>query len=679
MTATGRTPKPPGIRARPVLWLLLLLALLGAIPLLPLSWIAARGGGARPPATAPSTSASAHRWHPRSGKDPVKAAAASGERAPSTARGRVVAADGGAPIAGASVTMYRGQESFAELVTDARGAFEEPVTAAQIDLEITAPGFVTAYETMLLPREPITIALVRGAVLRGLVVRDDTGEPVAGARVDPGSIAGEIDDAWIAQTDDAGRFRIEGLTAGEYKPTAEARGLFAQATSRVTLSPGEVSPPVTIRVRSAATVRGRLELSATHRGCAPGTVTITSRVHGEREAASDPDGNVVFDAVPAGTWDVKLSCEGHVDEEEAPPLTVQSTDIEVVFALHEKLTVTGVVVTPDGAPAPEAWIEVAMVDGPEDAVTSHGTRSGEDGRFTLRDLAAGTYDLAASGAIDAPKVRVAVAEGAPPPEVRLVRDLLSFHGRVVDPEGDPVGGAGVTVTRDPTGNGSFGTQTGEDGRFVVEHFGAGPVTLKVQVGSREVPLQGGAGVIILPVAQEVTLVAQVPEGAIEGVVSGSTGPRAEVQVVGSCGEEGGQSAVTDGAGHFVLLRLRPGADCSLRAVARGGESAVAEAVHVGGRVDLALRAAAKLKGTAAGAGASFVVSVDGEGFSREEVFHGTDGAWDVPGLPAGACVVRISTDTARGSAKLTLAPGEERSVAITLRPGTGDGADEDPE
>ena len=96
-------------------------------------------------------------------------------------------------------------------------------------------------------------------------------------------------------------------------------------------------------------------------------------------------------------------------------------------------------------------------------------------------------------------------------------------------------------------------------------------------------------------------------------------------------------------------------------------------------IDLALRPAASLKGTVAGAGASFVVAVDGEGFSREEVFHGTEGAWDVPGLPAGECVVRIETDTAHGSAKLSLAPGEERSVAITLRPGTGDGDDEDPE
>ncbi len=253
MRATGNAPKPPGIRARPVLWLLLLLALFGAIPLLLLGRIAARGGGASPPATAPSTSTSAHRWHPRSGKAPVKAAADSAERAPSTAGGRVVAADGGAPIAGATVTMYRGQEAFAELVTDARGAFEEPVTAAQIQLEIEAPGFVTAYETMHLPREPITIALVRGAVLTGLVVRDDTGEPVAGARVDPGSIAGEIDETWITPADAAGRFRIEGLTAGAYKPTARARGLFGQATSRVTLSPGRSAP----RSRSACGLRRR--------------------------------------------------------------------------------------------------------------------------------------------------------------------------------------------------------------------------------------------------------------------------------------------------------------------------------------------------------------------------------------------------------------------------------------
>ena len=686
MSERRTPPEGPGIRTRPVLWVLLAVVFLGAVGL----FVGRRGSTEASGASPASAASSSRRWHPRRGKEPETPPVRGSARAPSTARGRVVAAEGGAPIAGATVTIFRNEEVVAEVVTDEGGAFEARVVAAQIDMEIAAAGFVTAYESMSLPREPLTVALARGAVLVGQVVRDDTGAPVAGARVEPGSIAGEIDESWVTRTDAEGRFRVEGLTPGEYKPTASARGLFAQATSRVTLVAGEVGAPVTLRVRSAATVRARLEMAGTHEPCADGSVKLTSRVQGEREAATGAPGEVLFDAVPPGVWEVRLSCEDHVDDEKAPPLTVQSADVEVVFALHEKLAIKGTVVTPAGELVPGAWVEVSRVGGggrgdkdggDEEDGSGAGAQSDDDGRFTVRDLPAGTYDLAGSSAIDAPKVRVVVAEGAPAPEGRVVCDTRSFRGRVVDPGGEPIASAGVTASRDPSGNGSYSTDTDREGRFTIEHFGPGIVTLKVQVGGAEARLQGGesAAVITLPVEDEITLVAQVPVGTIEGIVRGGGGPRSGVEVTAECPGKQVSSGETDGAGRFVLRHVAPGGDCTVQAVAANGESAVAEGVHVGSRVELALRAAAKVRGTIAGEEAPFLLYVEGDGFFREEVFSGTAGAWDVPGVPAGEVVVRVETDTGHGSAKVTLAPGEERSIQLTLRPGTGDDDDEEPQ
>jgi hypothetical protein len=160
-------------------------------------------------------------------------------------RGRIVAADSGAPIRRAQVRATSGGGRGHLTSTDAEGRFElTGLPAGRWELTASKAGYVTLRYGQRRPYESgrpleladkqvvdkIDLALPRGGAVTGRVL-DEFGDPVAGARVQVlryQIIQGTRRLTPVAngdQSDDTGAFRVFGLMPGEYYVSATLRTL----------------------------------------------------------------------------------------------------------------------------------------------------------------------------------------------------------------------------------------------------------------------------------------------------------------------------------------------------------------------------------------------------------------------------------------------------------------------
>jgi hypothetical protein len=169
-----------------------------------------------------------------------------------------------------------------------------------------APG-VTVLE-----REETAVTLLLGdATLRGHV-RDSAGNPVEGALVSAtSSYAGGLG-ARTAGTDEDGAFALDGLVGAPFRVEARAGGAVAEA--RGVPAGGDVELVLAATGRLEGTVSddaGRsvtdflLTLTPTE---LTGSEGMSARFRSRRILA--PDGGFVFDAVPAGAYEVRAAAPG---------------------------------------------------------------------------------------------------------------------------------------------------------------------------------------------------------------------------------------------------------------------------------------------------------------------------------------------------------------------------------
>ncbi|MDF1613695.1 carboxypeptidase regulatory-like domain-containing protein [Desulfurivibrio dismutans] len=143
-----------------------------------------------------------------------------------TLRGRVLDSFDGTPIAGALVTS----PGPVETLTGNDGAFLlEELVPAELILAIQADGYLGVSLSLLADQGGLfdlgglrlaRIELPETSTIRGTVHAADSGEPIAGALL---TVAGES-----AESDDAGRFVIEGIKSLNFELAAAAPGYHAR-------------------------------------------------------------------------------------------------------------------------------------------------------------------------------------------------------------------------------------------------------------------------------------------------------------------------------------------------------------------------------------------------------------------------------------------------------------------
>ncbi len=431
-------------------------------------------------------------------------------RRAATLRGTVADAESGQPVAGARVEAVgpgqvpRGSGPFGleKNVTGADGSFElAAVAPGRLRLEATHPAFPKA------TGEEIEVS--SGQALEG-IVPGEGGHPWIGAEINVSPEIGR--DRFLglsAVTDSTGYFAVGGLVPGRYRVTAKPpRG--PEDTEQARMARAQVA---------FATVEAGRTAKVEFPGPAPGCTLVGRILRGEegvsgvrvvlRPVSSRP----VLDEFP---WEVETGEGGSFKIRHAPPgeatLSVwgkgdvsmnAAFSIEVPDAPGPEILcrlpageVSGRVVrASDGSPIEGAHVRLHASKpsaDPKDLRRPASTRTGLDGRYRLRDLAPGAYEIAAwsgggSAAEDplAQQVRgpVEIVEGSP----AEVDFELSAGGRariiVVDVEGRPVEGAQVYVVPSSaaTGISSWGghATTRKDGTALVSGLAPGRLYAKV--------------------------------------------------------------------------------------------------------------------------------------------------------------------------------------------------------
>lgn len=378
-------------------------------------------------------------------------------------RGRVFDAEGD-PVAGAQLFGVDERSTRDLGSASRRGSFELTLAKPYPRLVARSPGCVDSLAVPVRgePGETVRVDLaLRGPAARVEgTVRDEAGEPVAGAFVRAGGAAnprwdaaGPIEPPSLAvRTGDDGRFVCASVPPGDLRLRAGLRGwrpafreLFvaADATTRVDLVlPTGLVVSGTVRDESGGGVAG-----ATVRVMRPGGEIFD---FGE----TDADGAYRISGIPEmGGLDLAVVAQdggGVRASERLDP--ADGPDLRCDLVLTRGRTVKGTVVDDEGRPLPGYGVAtvVARLRGPRESVTDRvrrWTHTDERGRFALAGVDPGPVRIAvrpptrlipeAVVAVEGPETIVRIEAGSrPSARLRL---------RLLDAAGDPVGNAWVRI------------------------------------------------------------------------------------------------------------------------------------------------------------------------------------------------------------------------------------------
>ncbi len=493
-----------------------------------------------PPTTGPVATAS--EAPPRAPTSLEPAPARPSDPAPASGAGRalrgtVVDAASGAPIPAARVAA-RGLTSGGLTTgeTDAAGAFAFP-DAGPGALEVIAVA-----EGWLLP-EPVQVAAGGGEV----VVRLDAGVPVSGQVVTAsGPPPGRVEVRLVGAsprfvggfeptfTDADGRFRVPGV------PLESGLALVASAPgwseARLDL------PPVTGALEGLRLELRRLAVtgSVVAEGVARSEdlAVLVRPGDGPGDASRAPvgrDGRFQAPVPRPGDWLVRAEQPGAASAWERVRLTDGAGPPEVQLVLRPLTTITGRVLAPDGAPAPNAVVTAEPTRGGQ----ARSTRADGEGAFSIPAAEGERYVVRAALPGHAP-----ADQGVEAPATGVVLQLgLAARVEVtpfLGPGGRPL--AGATLGCDPAGDGHTDEHHGEgtsaepfevpldaEGRPQLDALPPGRWTLHLLE-----PIEGGVpgqelrGWVMEVEAKpgepvRLSLDASAPRGQVRGVVRGAPG------------------------------------------------------------------------------------------------------------------------------------------------------------
>jgi RNA polymerase sigma factor (sigma-70 family) len=275
-----------------------------------------------------------------------------------------------------------------------------------------------------------------------------------------------------------GRFRVAAIPPGEYLLSAHQTGFsFAYRRPALSLAAGESRAGLTLKLtRGGLQIRGRVADSGG--GWIIGAeVTAVGETLWNREgpvpgrpigfARSDFRGEFSM-TLPDARYQLSVEADGYMPgSASADPRT---SDQMVHVRLEPGVLLAGrVLQRPTGEAVPGAIVSIENENGYR-VVRGAPVLSDNSGRFVLGPVAAGRYRLQASAG-----PLIARTAGVIPVTMPQAEEILlevergsSVQGRVVGPDGRPIGNVDITLA---VGNPRFGpiaAQTGPDGRYLIE-------------------------------------------------------------------------------------------------------------------------------------------------------------------------------------------------------------------
>jgi predicted MFS family arabinose efflux permease len=246
-----------------------------------------------------------------------------------------VSGTGGAGIGHAVVTLTAGTgEQVARATTEPDGGFEFHLPTGGTFLLVVSAGTLRPSASMVAVADrPVRhdVTLGGGSEVSGTVLAGDSGVPAAGVTVTLIDARGDV--AGTARTDEAGRYRIAGVSGGAF--TLAAAGAGVPVATSVSLSDG--APLVhDVVLPNRAELRGTVTAASTGRGVPDAVATLVdAEGHVVASTGTDADGGFAFADLPSGTY--TLTAAGYAPDVQVVRVDPGSTT-EVRVAL--------------GAPAP---------------------------------------------------------------------------------------------------------------------------------------------------------------------------------------------------------------------------------------------------------------------------------------------------------------------------------------
>jgi protocatechuate 3,4-dioxygenase beta subunit len=386
-----------------------------------------------------------------------------------------------------------------QAVTDATGAFRFAGLTNET-FELSAQGEKLYAWTRPPAISSVTIAdsagksglelfVFPGYTMSGRVTEKDTGVPIGGVELTHQSLTNST-----AISDAEGKYRLFPVLFGSITARKEGYRVDDAASAQTRLNRSGNSGASTVDILPAdqlefnrdfvmaenITVSGRVTRS--NGDLIPGaTVSISSSISSGQEDEVKPvknDGTFSLGALPNTQVHVIASAPGHAKKATEVIAIGDQSVTGIAIVMDAGGTLGGVVVDPDGNPAPDAevtammFVQFKMMGVGENLGIS---KTDAEGRFAFFNMPPDGTILNAKkeGAIDSGYTSpLTVAEGAIRNDLRLeLRKPHFIGGRVVDTNKKPVHGALLEFNGDSSGTGHQAhAYSGEDGRYRVDNL-----------------------------------------------------------------------------------------------------------------------------------------------------------------------------------------------------------------